>query len=91
MVSEVVSTAHCAWIDDRVKELGKKASIHGALFARRWSAHWGCQSGGDCMAELKMGEFGVSKYGEAIYIAGSVLHPPQFGLDRVNSRVPSIQ
>ena len=28
------------------------------------------------MAELKMGEFGVSKYGEAIYIAGSVLHPP---------------
>ena len=24
------------------------------------------------MAELKMGEFGVSKYGEAIYIAGSV-------------------
>jgi hypothetical protein len=42
------------------------------------------------MAELKMGEFGVSKYGEAIYIAGSVLYP-QFGLDRVNSRVPSIQ
>ena len=29
----------------------------------------------DSMAELKMGEFGVSKYGEAIYIAGSVLHP----------------
>ena len=28
------------------------------------------------MAELKMGEFGVSKYGEAIYIASSVLHPP---------------
>lgn len=24
MVSEVVSTAHCAWIDDRVKELGKE-------------------------------------------------------------------
>lgn len=91
MVSEVVSTAHCVWIDDRVKELGKKASIHGALFARKWSAHWGCQSGGDSMAELKMGEFGVSKYGEAIYIASSVLHPPQFGLDRVNSRVPSIQ
>lgn len=35
MVSEVVSTAHCAWIDDRVKELGKKASIYGALFARK--------------------------------------------------------
>ena len=35
MVSEVVSTAHCAWIDDRVKELGKKASIYGALFACR--------------------------------------------------------
>lgn len=29
----------------------------------------------DSMAELKMGEFGVSKYGEAIYIASSVLHP----------------
>lgn len=29
----------------------------------------------DSMAELKMGEFGVSKHGEAIYIAGSVLHP----------------
>lgn len=27
------------------------------------------------MAELKMGEFVVSKYGETIYIAGSVLHP----------------
>lgn len=27
------------------------------------------------MAELKMREFGVSKYGEAIYIAGSVLRP----------------
>ena len=24
MVPEVVSTAHCAWIDDRVKELGKE-------------------------------------------------------------------
>lgn len=24
MVSEVVSTAHCAWIDARVKELGKR-------------------------------------------------------------------
>lgn len=33
------------------------------------------KAGGDCMAELKMGEFGVSKYGEAIYIASSVLHP----------------
>ena len=29
----------------------------------------------DSMAELKMGEFGVSKYGEAMYIAGSVLRP----------------
>ncbi len=27
------------------------------------------------MAELKMREFGASKYGEAIYIAGSALHP----------------
>ena len=35
MVSEVVSTAHCTWIGARVKELGKKASIHGVLFARR--------------------------------------------------------
>lgn len=26
------------------------------------------KAGGDCMAELKMGEFGVSKYGETIYI-----------------------
>lgn len=33
------------------------------------------KAGGDNMAELKMGEFGVSKHGEAIYIAGSVLHP----------------
>ena len=32
---KVVSTAHCAWIDARVKELGKKASIYGALFACR--------------------------------------------------------
>ena len=38
------------------------------------------------MAEVKMGEFGVSKYGEAI--AGSVL---RFGLDYVSSRIPSIQ
>ena len=38
------------------------------------------------MAELKMGEHGASKYGEAIYITSSVLH---LDLDHVNSRVPS--
>lgn len=38
------------------------------------------------MAEVKMGEAGVSKNGEAIYITSSVLH---LDLDHVNSRVPS--
>lgn len=38
------------------------------------------------MAELKMGESGVSKNGEAIYITSNVLH---LDLDHVNSRVPS--
>lgn len=40
------------------------------------------------MAELKMGEYGASKNGEAIYIASSVL---RLDLDHVNSRVPSKQ
>lgn len=75
MVSEVVSTAHCAWIDARVKELEKKlqSMVHcsrvGDLLIEAVKA------GGDSMAELKMGEFGVSRYGEAIYIASSVLYP----------------
>lgn len=38
------------------------------------------------MAEVKMGESGVSKNGEAIYITSSVLH---LDLDHVNKRVPS--
>ena len=40
------------------------------------------------MAEVKMGESGVSKNGEAIYIASSVL---RLDLGHVNSRVPSKQ
>ena len=40
------------------------------------------------MAEVKMVESGVSKNGEAIYIASSVL---RLDLDHVNSRVPSKQ
>ncbi len=38
------------------------------------------------MVEVKMGESGVSKNGEAIYVTSSVLH---LDLDHVNSRVPS--
>lgn len=40
------------------------------------------------MAEVKMEKSGVSKNGEAIYIASSVL---RLDLDHVNSRVPSKQ
>lgn len=40
------------------------------------------------MAEVKMGESGVSKYSEAIYIVSSVL---RLDLDHVNKRVPSKQ
>lgn len=40
------------------------------------------------MAEVKMEESGVSKNGEAIYIASSVL---RLDLDYVNKRVPSKQ
>lgn len=40
------------------------------------------------MAEVKTEESGVSKNGEAIYIASSVL---RLDLDHVNSRVPSKQ
>ena len=40
------------------------------------------------MAEVKMGESGVSKNGEVAYIASSVL---RLDLDHVNSRVPSKQ
>ena len=39
------------------------------------------------MAELKMGEYGASKYGEAVYITGSVL---PLDLDHANKRVPSL-
>lgn len=38
------------------------------------------------MVEVKMGESGVSKNGEAIHVTSSVLH---LDLDHVNSRVPS--
>lgn len=40
------------------------------------------------MAEVKKGESGVSKYGEVVYITGSVL---PLDLDYANKRVPSKQ
>lgn len=96
MVSEVVSTAHCAWIVARYAVLLVRESPVSSFSKLRGICCWRlvavlcfslwlqfaavettselevCK---DSMAELKMGELGASKYGEAIYIAGSVLHP----------------
>lgn len=44
MVSEVVSTAHCAWIDVRIKELGEESFDPLRIARMGGLLHWAAEA-----------------------------------------------